>query len=536
MLSKMHGKMRKLKCLWSHFRASERGMIIIWVAILLPVLFGFTALAVDAAYLYAAKSRAQAAADAAALSAVYIIESASADAVRTRGAAAAQDNVDGTGPISIGTVTIERGVWNSGVAYPASGFSSVSDVTDASAAKAYVSLTDPDGGGLNLFFAKAIGFADQDVAAYAVANLFGGGAPENCILATDPNDDEAFEANGDVDMNFYDCNVKVNSDGSEGPGNNPNKIGADLSNSDLSFYSEDEVLYGFESVGTVNIGPQGGLYGFSGDETSASELQPRQTEQITADPYSSYNPLGQSSGSNFTCTSGLDADSSPYAGGPFSPEGATHSLSPAVYCGGLNLGGNGVIDLAPGLYVIQDGDFDVGGSVDITCTGCTGGAGVTFVLHNPTTSGANSDDYRFRLHGTGVYTFTAPDANHLPSTSGNSIVNFSQGGFVFWDEPDRTGCDTREEFETTQCDDSQHVFEGNTELNITGAIYAPFSDITVNGNVNSDSTGGGCFIMIGNTFTFNGGGGEQMVFSASGCEAAFTGTPLVTEDIFALVE
>ena len=41
---------------------SDDGMVLIWVAVLLPVIFGFTALAVDAAYLFAAKSRAQAAA------------------------------------------------------------------------------------------------------------------------------------------------------------------------------------------------------------------------------------------------------------------------------------------------------------------------------------------------------------------------------------------------------------------------------------------------------------------------------------------
>lgn len=69
-------------------------------------------------------------------------------------------------------------------------------------------------------------------------------------------------------------------------------------------------------------------------------------------------------------------------------------LFPGVYCGGLNLEGNILITLMPGIYVIKDGEFRVGNKAIII------GLNVGFYL--------TGDDARLKIEPDSKVTFTAP--------------------------------------------------------------------------------------------------------------------------------
>jgi hypothetical protein len=111
-------------------------------------------------------------------------------------------------------------------------------------------------------------------------------------------------------------------------------------------------------------------------------------------------------------------------------------------------------------------------------------------------------------------------------------------GFLFWDDPDRTNCDERDEFETLTCDDPVHQFSGDGNMNFTGGVYAPYGDVKINGNINSSAGGNGCFLVVSNTIEMDGGGGPSTTlnFSTNECENQFPGSGLLIDDHYALVE
>lgn len=43
-----------------------------------------------------------------------------------------------------------------------------------------------------------------------------------------------------------------------------------------------------------------------------------------------------------------------------------HTLQPGTYCGGLNIAGSAEVVFAPGIYVIKDGKFTIGGKADVS--------------------------------------------------------------------------------------------------------------------------------------------------------------------------
>jgi hypothetical protein len=141
-----------------------------------------------------------------------------------------------------------------------------------------------------------------------------------------------------------------------------------------------------------------------------------------------------------------------------------NSLSPGRYCGGLTLRGN--TSFAPGVYIIDGGDMNLGSQSVST------GEGVTFVL-----TGNGSNTASLQVAGGASATFTAPTA--AQSAVWNGILFFQDG----------------------QGNVSNSQINGGGAMNFYGAVYMPRGNISYSG---SASVTAQCVVLIANTVDFSG--------------------------------
>ncbi|NTW46821.1 MAG: hypothetical protein HGB16_01635 [Chlorobaculum sp.] len=147
----------------------QRGGVVIWFALLLPVLLGFAALAVDLTRLHLVKVELQNAADAAAMGGARSLTDAGGDPFNWAAASAkalelARQNVANGAQIQ--DATIETGYWNlqtrSWADTPGTGY--------FPAVRATIAISgEQNNGPLNLLFAPVLGIDDTDVEATATA-------------------------------------------------------------------------------------------------------------------------------------------------------------------------------------------------------------------------------------------------------------------------------------------------------------------------------------------------------------------------------
>lgn len=152
--------------------------------------------------------------------------------------------------------------------------------------------------------------------------------------------------------------------------------------------------------------------------------------------------------------------------------------------------GNTAFNLAAGVSVyFISGTLTLKGGSSITCNNpCTG---VTFIL----LPGASID-----TRGGGILTLkgpaTAPSTSSLPA----ALQSYA-GKFQYMSMYDASA--------------SPVQFGGNSNINLTGNIYAPTADVTFQGNptIAVGGTGGGCGQLIAKSVSFNG----NATFDTSGC-------------------
>ncbi|MET4807333.1 pilus assembly protein TadG-related protein [Limibacillus sp. MBR-115] len=474
------------------FLRGDGGMVLIWVTVLLPVLLGIAALAIDASYIFSNRSRAQAAADAAALAGSYLVDGGTQKEVEDAGFAAARANlaIGGGSGINIDSIVIERGVWDcSGIVYPATCFTVTG--TDPTAVRASVSLGDGGASTVQLFFAKAIGFGDQEINVDAVANVIGGGPPQDCVVALNEHDAAAFYMNGNNDINATDCNIQIASDHPTAAA----EINGGASNITITggTFNVDGAYSG--KTGVVNPEPVEGA-GCAPNCNPYSGLNPihELLQDIAYAPAGgSYDQVSPPSG--FQCTSGS-------VGSPTAITGGT-ALTPGVYCGGITDFGSGTATMAPGTYVMLDGPLDTNAVI------LDGTAGVTIVMVD---TGGDADSY-VSSSGNAGFNLTAPDA-----ASGSPF-----GGFIIWEAITNP----------KSADPNDWKISGTPNSDLIGAIYTPNAWWSFRGDVNQGAGGADCFLVISDKLDFR--GGTQTDFSAAGC-GGFGGTPLFTDDRYALVQ
>ncbi len=152
----------------------QRGAVAIWFALLLPVLLGLAALAVDLARIHLVKVELQNAADAAAMGGARSLTDAGAlsgDAFNWTAAADsarafAKRNV--ANGVKIQDANIETGYWN--LQNPSSGLHGTLGTGDVPAVRATIAIAEGQNSGpLNLLFAPILGIGESNVQASAIA-------------------------------------------------------------------------------------------------------------------------------------------------------------------------------------------------------------------------------------------------------------------------------------------------------------------------------------------------------------------------------
>jgi hypothetical protein len=145
------------------------------------------------------------------------------------------------------------------------------------------------------------------------------------------------------------------------------------------------------------------------------------------------------------------------------PGGNPHlpkTLSPGVYCGGLNLSGQ--FTLNPGVYVIDGGEFRINANAHVT------GQGVMFFLTNGAT---------VHFNGNAEIDLTA-------ATIG------TYAGVLMYGDRDQGN--------------AENVFNGTADSSFTGALYFPSQEVTHNGNFSGDN---GCLRIVARAIDLRGNSG-----------------------------
>jgi putative Flp pilus-assembly TadE/G-like protein len=157
----------------------------------------------------------------------------------------------------------------------------------------------------------------------------------------------------------------------------------------------------------------------------------------------------------------------PYTGDPCEPQNtfggnpsSSYVISEGRYCGGLNI--KRTVTMNPGVYVID------GGSLKIVSTANIEGSDVTIYL----TNGASVS-----IAGTADVKLTAPNSGDYK----NILI------FVDRNNPNET-----------------HIFNGNSDSLLNGAIYAPSSQVQFAG---TSTVGGGCTQIVAKTVHITGDAG-----------------------------
>lgn len=392
-----------------NFWRDTNGASAVLIGLSMTVLMGFAGLAVDAGVWYADKRNAQGAADAAAYSAA--IDAAAGDTttgvITTAKAITARYGMtDATNGV---TVTVNTP--------PASGpntsNSKAVEVVVAKAERLFLSglfTTAPT------VKARAVSVAGSSGGLYCVMTLDTAAGTTTTTTAT----------NG-ATIDLTACGVQVN-----GPGSNALSVngGATIRATTVSV------------VGGISLS-NGGSIVVSGAKTTAASpvANPYANVAVPAVGACNYNNANYSSG------------------------GQQYTISPGVYCNGLNVSNGVSVTMNPGVYIIN------GGVLGLLSGTITATSGVTFVL-----TGSGSSYATANIANGVTLNLTAPTAG---ATAGLAI---------FQDPAAPTS--------------GQDTVEGGATMNVKGALYFPHQTVNFSNGTSNNSV---CTQLIAYDLVFTGG-------------------------------
>lgn len=246
------------------------------------------------------------------------------------------------------------------------------------------------------FFSSVLGTDTVNITARSVAGTVAG--KPICMAALDNSDSHSLRVKGGSTLTADGCAIYVNSDDDDAL-----RVDGDGSTIDADGVY---VVGGVRIDGTISPDPVTGV-------------------PPSADPLAYLTPP-------------------PYAGCDYTDmelEGGTHTLSPGVYCDGLEIEGGAVVTFEPGVYVIKDGRFKSSGGSSIQ------GDGVGFFL--------TGHDVHVEFTGSGTIDFSAPTEGPM-------------AGLIFYQGPD---ADAGKENKLT----------GNSNAIYEGTLYFPDQDIKISG-------------------------------------------------------
>jgi hypothetical protein len=386
---------------------------LVWVGLTLPLILGMSGLGVDATLWYMDRRVVQTVADAGAIAGAHVVAQPSATIQSTVASEAARNNFMAGGAKLI-TVN----------APPLNG----PNAADNGFVEVIVSRQ------RTLLFSRFFKSEPTMIAARSVAGVVSSGS--HCVLGLDETMDAAVEFSGTADANIS-CGVAANS-------------------------SSDRAISitGNASLTADPAQAYGDIY-VAGNGELVTEHPIQSFSSRIPDPY---GPDGRD----------LQVPVTPVACAPTGPAfSGTVTLDPDRYCGGLKFT-NADVTFNPGVYILDAGDFEVGG------TSTLNGVGVTFIF----TATAAADIGNLKLTGGTEATLIAPGP-------GSGLF----AGVLFYQDQRALS------FQGSNLIDNKS--QGGSLTDMRGAMYFPNQEIVFTGGAD---TGDGCLQLVGRKVTFTGNG------------------------------
>lgn len=241
---------------------------------------------------------------------------------------------------------------------------------------------------------------------------------------------------------------------------------------------------GGATVNAVALDSAGGCNSCGGLTMPVLTYQPP-----TTDPYAALNNI------TYTRPTGSNCLATPPQNGNGTYQIATPTAGQG-FCSNVQLSGNNrTWNFAPGTYVFWNSSLQVSGG-SLTCTACTGGAGVTLIF----TGSAASQVGTVTINTGGIVSLTAPSSGTYA------------GVLIYRDDLG------------TNTGNPQVQITGGPSLTLSGALYAPTSYADFNGNSATN-----CLMLVAAQVRISG----TSNFSTAGCP---TGTGRPTTQIVRLME
>lgn len=389
------------------FATEKRGSVAIQIAIMLTVILGFVSLTTEVGFILLKKREMQSAADSAAVSGATAITRGTPSnyQVEAQAVASASGFVNGS---SGATVTVSSP--------PADGtYAGVSGAVE-------VVISQPQ----TVTLMSLFGQSSIDVGARGVATV---GSGTGCALQLNSSASVGVSVSNGATLNLTQCG-----------------LGSDSTSSTAVSVS------GGATVNAQAVTVVGGASLSNGGVINPSSAL-KTAQPAISDPYASVAVPTYSGCSNGT-------------GKSYGYSASVQTLNPGVWCSGVSFGNGAQISLNPGVYIVNQGSFDVGGGVTMT------GTGVTIVL----TSSSGSNYATVTIANGANVTLSAP-------TSG------ATAGLVFFGDRNAPSSNT-------------NTLAGGSTLNLTGVIYFPSQLVAFS---NGTSNPSGCTELIAGLMQFTGG-------------------------------
>jgi hypothetical protein len=430
------------------------------MAVTLTALLGFAGLGTDVVVALYKQRQMQSVASAAAFSGAIAKKVGSDPTTEARGVAAKAGYVNGTGGV---TVTVN--------APPLSG-----GYTGTSTAVEVI-VAQPQ----NLPLVGLIQSGSWNISARAVAKQSGGGG-DGCVMALDPGSatgtsiDATTVTNG-ATVTMNQCGLIVNADGGKA---------LDVTGGAVLTAKSVSVFGAISVSGGATINAASGSWNDPLSVTGGGAANFTNTsigsEQRVADPYAGTPIPTTSTGGTSNAVSLNHCNT----GQPACPDGIQR-LTPGIYNSGITMGNDAIVQMAPGVYIVNGGQFNIGGNVQLT------GSGVTIVLAN------GSGGYATVVIGNGAHvTLSAP-------TSG------ATSGLLFFQDPNAPTSGTNN-------------FQGGATEILTGALYFPHQTAVYSNGTTNTST---CTQLIAWHLQFIGGSLFNSNCGSAGVSSIGSGGPII---------
>ncbi len=396
----------------SKFPADSKGSVAVVFGLVIPSLIGFTGLAVDGSNWMVQRNKLQAATDSAAISVAQVLQLDGGNAPLKAEATKFFTKVYGS-HVSAMTYEVEHP--------PKSG----PNIGDMSAVAVLADRSQPS------YFLRVFGVKNLAVKTRAVARI--DSMAEACLLGLSQSDDKAVEITGSAIVNL-DCGIASNS------------------NSTQAMY-----LSGSSQVITSGLSTVGDIYQSNGSTVNTNGGPMRSHAQALRDPYGPEGRNLQVPATPAKCT------------GRNLRVKSNTTLSPGRYCGGIDFQ-SGTATLAPGVYIIDAGNFNANAQASIT------GTGVTIIL-----TGSGTNYAQMNINGGASINLQAPG-------SGSPTK-----GVLFFQDP------AAPTYQGNQI--ISNKLNGGAGLVLNGALYFPKQKIEFSGGAGASIS---CLQMIGYAVTFTG--------------------------------